>query len=289
MLRSLIYKRTICYFVYIFALLFPFNISYAQLIYPIVGQYKNKSAQGMAIWGDNAYLMNDGGRCRVYNLKTATVDHEFMLASASSDCHVNNACFGSVFIEDNKIPVIYITEYKGRHRCLVENITNDTISQLMQTIEYTVEHVPVFVLNWCVDTKNHFIYAITNIRKDIKKENGVVNQVLRFRLPDVNESSVVFTEKDVLDRFEISFPNGIQGAKIKREYMFIVTGLQETSKDRFDSERAIIVVDLKKRKIDRKIDLTCVTMNEPEDMDFYKNDILLYCGQTGGIYKVIDK
>lgn len=269
-------------------LLYSLN-NYAQLIYPIVGQYKNKSAQGMAIWGDNAYLMNDGGHCRVYDLKKSVVTKEFMLASASPNCHVNNACFGNYLFKDNDIPAIYITEYKGKHRCFVENITADGTSHLIQTIGYSKNDVPVFVLNWCVDAENKFIYAIINTRKDIKKANGVVNSILRFRLPDLNEPNILFTEKDVLDRFDVSFPNGIQGAKIKNGHLFIVTGLQETSKYRFDSERAIIVIDLKRKKIDRKIDLTCITMNEPEDMDFYKNDILLYCGQTGGIYKVTDK
>ena len=38
---------------------------HSQLVYPIVGQYKKKSAQGMAIYNDLAYLFSDGGMCRV--------------------------------------------------------------------------------------------------------------------------------------------------------------------------------------------------------------------------------
>lgn len=37
----------------------------AQLAYPVVGTYKKKSAQGMAIHQDRAYLFSDGGRCRM--------------------------------------------------------------------------------------------------------------------------------------------------------------------------------------------------------------------------------
>ena len=41
-----------------------------QLIYPVVGTYQGKSAQGMAIWGEDAYLFNNGGHCRVFDLKS---------------------------------------------------------------------------------------------------------------------------------------------------------------------------------------------------------------------------
>lgn len=36
----------------------------------------------------------------------------------------------------------------------------------------------------------------------------------------------------------------------------------------------------------KTIDLTYVTTNEPEDIDFYKNKILLYCNGEGGIYEL---
>ena len=45
-------------------------LAYTQLRYPVVGTYKGKSAQGMAIWKNNAYIFNDGGHCRVLDLKT---------------------------------------------------------------------------------------------------------------------------------------------------------------------------------------------------------------------------
>lgn len=63
MINFLILRRGIYYAIGTFALFFPLII-HAQLAYPIVGQYKNKSAQGMAIWGDNAYLMNVWGTKR---------------------------------------------------------------------------------------------------------------------------------------------------------------------------------------------------------------------------------
>ena len=92
----------------------------AQLRYPIVGRYKGKSAQGMAIWNDEAFLFNDGGHCRVLDLKKGIVVREFNLASSGKNTHVNAACFSNVFPNDSKPPLIYISEYNTPSRCFVE-------------------------------------------------------------------------------------------------------------------------------------------------------------------------
>ena len=68
--------------------------------------------------------------------------------------------------------------------------------------------------------------------------------------------------------------------------MYIVTGLPETASHRRNSKRAIHVIDLEKKELVKTIDLTYVTTNEPEDIDFYNGKCLLYCGQNGGIYEV---
>ena len=49
-------------------------------------------------------------------------------------------------------------------------------------------------------------------------------------------------------------------------------------------KREIMVIDLKQKLIKQKICLTNITVNEPEDVDFYRRKLLLYCGQTGGLY-----
>lgn len=51
---------------------------YSQLRYPVVGVYNGNSAQGMAIWNDEAFLFNDGGQCRVLDLKSGNIHREFM-------------------------------------------------------------------------------------------------------------------------------------------------------------------------------------------------------------------
>lgn len=272
-------------FIYFILSLFCIHVS-AQLLYPIVGTYKKCSAQGMAIWNDQAFLMSDGGRCRVYNLKSAEVTNEFMLASTYKDNHVNNACFGCEYFEKGNYPVLYITECKKEYRCFVENILEDS-TQLIQTIQAKEKDKVLPVLIWVTDAKDGFLYAVTRSGKKLDSIGSVANTITKYRLPKLKEGKeVLFTEKDVLDRFVISFPNILQGAKIKGYYLYIVTGLQETLNSRQDSKRAIKIIDLRTQTLKRNVDLTCMTTNEPKDMDFYKGKALLYCGQNGGLYEV---
>ena len=266
-------------------LLMPLSL-FSQLCYPIVGTYKGKSAQGMAIWGDNAYLFNDGGHCRVLNLKSGVVDGEFDLASAGKNNHVNAACFGNDMLVGNSIPLLYVSEYKEPSRCFVESI-NDTSSVLVQTIQIQDKGKPVFVQSWILDRKNGFLYAIarTSPLKGTKTSSRV--KISKYMLPSLSEGeNIVLSESDCLEHFFVEFASGTQGGVIKGKYMYLPTGLQESARGRFNAERFVQVIDLKKRVLVKRINLTYITTNEPEDMDFYKGKALLYCGQEGGVYEI---
>lgn len=268
-------------------LLLSWSISVSsQLRYPVVGTYKGKSAQGMAIWEDNAYLFNDGGHCRVLNLRTGNITRYFDLASAGKNTHVNAACFGKETLKEGTIPVIYISEYKSPSRCFVENI-GDSACTLLQTIRIVENRKNIFVQSWIVDNNNGFIYAIAREAPLKGEKNSDKVKISKYRLPQLSEGSdVVFSERDCIDNFIVNFASGTQGGVIKGRYMYLPTGLQESARGQFNAERTIQVIDLKKKKLVKRIDLTYITTNEPEDLDFYKGKALLYCGQEGGLYKV---
>ena len=258
----------------------------SELRYPVVGTYIKKSAQGMAIYGDNAYLFNDGGHCRVYNLITEEVIKEFDLASAGDKTHVNAACFGNEIINDNTIPVIYISEYKRPSRCFVENITEEK-SILVQTIQAKENNNNMFIQSWIVDTMNENLYAIVRQTPPEGEENSDLIRIMKYRLPKLNEGDMIFlTEKDILDEFFVNFASGTQGGIINGKYMLLPTGLNEGARGAFNAKRVLKIIDLEKKNICNQIDLTYVTTNEPEDVDFYKDKLLLYCGQQGGIYNI---
>lgn len=274
---------------FLFPIILQIAIVYchAQLAYPVAGTYKGKAAQGMAIRGDCAYLFNDGGICRSFDLKTGQVIADFALESASPNNHANSASFGRESIKGNSLPVIYISECRSPYRCFVENITDST-SQMVQTIVVKRTDADSIVHNWVVDSKQNCIYSI-RFGEIVNKQTGMRRcRIIRYKLPKLNKGElVVFTESDVKDTFEVFFPNLLQGASIYKNNLYMPVGLhEEAGNKRKDGERALIVVNLKKKKIEKKIDLTNVTASEPEDMDFYQGGALLYTGQDGGIYKV---
>lgn len=266
----------------LFLLSFLFSVAInAQLVYPIVGHYKNKSAQGMAIYEDYAYLFNDGGLCRVFNLKSGKIEGEFMLECSAKDTHVNSACFSRQYVSDSSIPALYITEFYGKRRCFVE-VINSGKSKLVQTIEFkNQEGRNPFVREWIVDNKEGMLYAV--IREVNQNDRNVIR---KFHLPKlIDGKEIVLTDEQVLDEFSVSFVNGLQGGKIKGRYMYVATGFTPLHGEGKYFDREIKVIDLKKKKLVRSIDLSKVTVNEPEDIDFYKGNCLLFAGGTGGIYK----
>jgi len=267
--------------VFLFVLVqFIFMPMFAQMVYPIVGKYKKMSAQGMAINGNYAYLFNDGGHCRKLNLQTGKVDCEFWLECAAKTTHVNSACFSTQFVEGYSEPAIYITEFYGKRRCFVEVISGDS-SKLVQTIEYKdSKNKNPFVRAWVVDNKGKTLYAV--IRENNRQRTNVIKQ---FPLPKLSAGrEIVLTERNVSDTFTVDFLNGVQGGKIQGEKMYLTVGFSSVQGKGEYFDRAIKVIDLKKKKLVQSIDITKVTVNEPEDIDFYNGNCFLYAGGTGGIY-----
>lgn len=271
----------------LFLSLFCFTIQIqAQLLYPISGTFQGKDAQGMAIHNRMAYLMSSGGLCRQYDLVNRNMVRFFSLASAAKDNHVNSACFGAERTFGGTMPVIYLGECKYGSKCFVEDISGEK-PLLVQTIDATWNGKFESVVSWVVDTINGYMYTIARGSQQLDDIGTVHNTITKYRLPKLKEGPKVrLTENDVLARFIVDFPNIIQGCKIRGKYLYIVTGLQESQSGRKDAARAIKVIDLKNRVLKKSIDLTYVSTNEPEDMDFYKDKCLLYCGQEGGLYKI---
>lgn len=273
-------KHFIIYIIFLFS-----SVCHAQMLHPVVGTYKGKSAQGMAIWGDEAFLFNDGGGCRVLNLRTGKVVREFSLGCADKKNHVATACFGKETPSGGKTPSLYVAEFVGKSRCFVECV-RDSSSTLIQTIEAKEKGKNFLIQCWVVDIKNSSIYTVSG--RQTANSNGKWPVTFRkYNLPKLKDGKyVLLTEQDKLEQFEIDFPNCLQGACIKGKYMYIATGFQQSQSENIRAKRCIKIIDLQKRTLKKEIDLTYITTNEPEGLDFYHNKMILYAGQNGGLYQV---
>lgn len=252
----------------------------------IAGTYKGQAAQGMAIYGDNAYILNNTGYCRVYNLNSKKVIQEFPLASTNSRNHANCATFGIEHYGNNPIPVLYVSESNSPYRCFVENMENGK-SELVQTIQVIEDGMPKATHDWIVDSDKGFLYTFT--RLGTKDEDGNIrHSIIKYRLPKLSEGKdVKLTKDDVIDQFEVGFLSMGQGGTIKGKYLYLPVGLPKSyDSTRDDSKRLVIIVNLKKKKIKKIVNLSSMLSDEPEDISFYGSELLLFCGQKGGLWSI---
>lgn len=274
--------------VLLFLFVFFFSILYSQDI-RVVRPNHNLYEQGIAIYNNYGFLLYDKGFCRILDLKTHQIINEFELGCYGAKNHANCASFGREKIKGNSIPLLYVSQCRSpKFLCFVENVTEEGAT-LVQTIRSGCEGEDSIAHNWVINAKNNSIYTIStsNIRDSIGNKK---HHIVRFRLPRLSEGrEVVLNEGDIKEKYDVYFPNLLQGAIIKGKYLYLPTGRNQSQNKMKDAERLLIVVNLKSHKIERKIDLTSITNNEPEDCDFYRGKLLLYCGQSGGLYEIPTK
>ena len=112
----------------LFFILVSFLYSYTSLrnvkYFPVETNFQKKWGQGMAIHGQYVFLLTNTGLCRIYDMRKGVFAGSLVLASAHAKNHANNACFGVEYSKDNnKFPVLYVSECEAPYRCYVENIT----------------------------------------------------------------------------------------------------------------------------------------------------------------------
>jgi hypothetical protein len=259
--------------------------------YSFPGEYNKNSAQGIAIYKNSAFLLNHEGHCRMYNLKKKQLIAEFDLASAAKSNHANCASFGVQFPKGNKkYPAFYVSECAGACRCFVESI-NEKGAQLIQTLQVKTKGSEQYSLDWFVDTKQKCIYTIAGASGEIDSIGTKKYRITQLPLPPLDSATVIFTEKDIIDQFEVAFPNLLQGGTIRKNRLYLPVGVHDYpgSEKRKDKERAVIIVNLKTKQIEKTINIAHNVPNEPEDVDFYKGNLLLYVGQEGGLYRISEK
>lgn len=281
----------ICYSLLFLLLITISSQAQKNKLYSFPGLYKHKSAQGMAIHKNFAFLLNDGGYCRIYDLKKNKLISEFDLASTDKSNHANCASFGVEYPKGNKkFPAIYISECYGKCRCFVESIGLKG-SMLIQTLQVKTKGREQYSNNWFVDKRQKYIYTINGSTREIDSIGTKKYLITKFPLPPLDSANVIFTEEDILDQFEVSFPNLLQGGTIRKNYLYLPVGQPDIPvlRTRKDRRRAIIVINLNTKQIEKTIDIEREVSDEPEDIDFYGKNMLLYCGQNGGLFKISEK
>jgi hypothetical protein len=235
------------------------------------GSPKKQSAQGMCIHKDTAFLFNNTGYCRVFNLLTNKVIAEYPMACASpathetcpvktphptSQCvlvpqnHANCANFGVEFPTDNPdFPALYLSECYGKRRCLVQSVTTKG-AKLIQTIRLAINDKSSWpydritdtdslayarTFDWFVDKENKFLYAIAfagDFATETAKKGESRSYVLvKLPLPKLADGDITFTQKDILAQFLITFNELSQGGVIRDNKLYLPVGHAQPKRD----------------------------------------------------------
>lgn len=244
---------------------------------------KLRSAQGMDIYGDRAYILYDTGVCAVYDLlarNSEPVD-VFKLGSYNDGVpakdylnHANSCMFGSIHFGDNPIPLLYVTIGTGigadedgfYYRCAVENIT-ETVgmdgcshfeAETLQTITYKPDGIEDTAFDppcwgcpaFFVDTDKGFLYIFS---AKYRTKYGCIPEgehnryiITKFNLPKLTDGKMVcLTPKDIIDQFSVeSDVMFTQGGMLLDEKIYYTFGCPKIG---YPLE--MLVFDLNKRDI----------------------------------------
>lgn len=269
------------------------------------------SAQGMAIYGDHAFMLYHTGRCAVYDLvsRQSRPVAEFWLGSANEGTpskeyanHSNQCMFSTQHMDGNELPLLYVTTGNGvgcdedgfYWRCAVENIHFEhdgagsvigVHSELLQTYSYIPggeeEHgwlspswgCPA----WFVDSEKKFIYihsAKYRTTKDyahLTPENRYIITKFPMTAPEKG-GFIKLTARDILDQFIVPFDiRFTQGGTLKDDKIYYTFGFGDEA-----HPDGLRVYDLKERRCTMKMDLkdSVLGHEEVECCAFYGDELL---------------
>lgn len=282
------------------------------------------SAQGMAIYGNLAFILHHTGVCAVYDLKTkeSKCIVSFPLGSYNDGAegeeyinHSNQCMFSDVFLDGNDIPLLYVTtgnrgggdEDGYYYRCAVENIKLErnregkivsASSELIQTVSYincgiedTKWETPCWGCPaWFVDNEKKCMYMFSARYRTTDEflQYREINRyiITKFPLPDINGAKFVkLTAADILDQFTAPFDILFtQGGMICGNKLFYTFGLGDS---RYPI--GLRAYDLDRKCLCAQMDLSSSVLGreEIESSSFYNGELLCNTNaEPGGIFSL---
>ena len=258
----------------------------AEIFIPKV-RYK-RAQQGMEIYKDLIFSIEDGGHVNVYDFKTADPKPiaMFELGSSQKDNHANNASFGIETKKGASFPLMYISVGKPGNEidltCFVESITKKGkkfSSELVQKIILDIEgweksgYVSMFgAPSWMVDQKRGDLWVFSARKRTTPKItlNDWENQYIatKFRVPALSEGyEVHLTVDDILQQIVLPYDTGFtQAGDVYDGMLYYGFGVGKQDPAR---PSRIRIYDLDRRTIAARYNVQEELPLEIEDIKYY--------------------
>ena len=279
------------------------------------------SAQGMAVYGDHAFMLYHTGHCAVYNLisRASAPVAKFWLASANQGTpskeyanHSNQCMFSTIHINGSELPLLYVTTGNGvgkdedgfYWRCAVENILLERDSsanvtgggsELVQTYSYIPggEESCGWIAPswgcpaWFVDSESGGIYIFSARYRTTKEYMHLAEKnnyiVTRFPMTPPEQGGFIrLTAKDILEQFTVPFDIPFtQGGMLRDGKIFYTFGFGDEV-----YPNGLRIYDLKGQRLLAKMDLSQSVLKdeEIECCSFYGDE--LFCNTNAQPSKI---
>ena len=229
----------------------------------------SSSAQGMDLYDDKFLFQAGllGSTIYIFDIDSFRMVGSIVFDVPNGESsHMNNINCGPRYDNSDKWPLLYLSQTVDSHKCYVLRLSDDATSYtLLQTIQYKGTHHYVDSLyDWFVDTQNDFIYAYGYLNGN-KEERDIV----KFPLPSLDCSEIIFTDDDILDNFTLKNMSIFQGSKIVDNLLYVPVGYGDSTFPGY-----IKVISLDEKRLVINIPISC---GEPESVGQYK-DGLIICG-----------
>ena len=271
--------------------LYAQNVKFEQLFKQTHKTTGDGSRQGAAIFNKYLFQCHNANRTMaIYDMETLQLIEEIHTDTASKTYHCNNAGFGTArFDKSDFFPLLYVSmENIKEHKVLVFRIQKGEHFKVscVQIITFpNPDEIGVYYPNMVLNNEKGELIQMGDNQNSYKSntpDNSI--EIVRYKLPSLNEGNVMLKADDILGRFNIPCITATQGAFCKKGKIYQVSGGP-------GGEWGIHFqcINLKKQKVEILDDLEAQGFpTEPEGFSVYK-DAFICCGINGGVYKITIK
>lgn len=224
---------------------------------------KNKR-QSIAVWGKYLISSHLNGVLYLYDLETKSLITQATIPVSSSilsTIHGSNVSFGVEFFNGNTIPVIYVCETTGEHRCFVVDLRMDGSITLVQTITFSgTWGTGKDYRDFIVDSQHRKLWIVGYYNYQSSDNHMICKEV---KLRSIDAPTIDYQDSDVIDTFTVDSITVIQGCFIKDNHLFVG-----------DQNDRIVNIDLHAHKIVGHIDCSPYT-KELEGIAAYQKEMLV--------------
>lgn len=196
--------------------------------------------------------------------------------------HSNIGSLGTEFYNGNTIPLIYLTDWDGEKGVKVFNLSNTTYTMsCVQSINPSSELLNSDIFgqgntDFIVDREKGFLYSICYKEDTWREIESNKTCICKFAIPRLSEGrNITLGLEDIIDHFEVENIPTRQDCCIHNGILYIENGYMNPH-----YKATLRAIDLSKKEVVSKIDISKIVDGEPECLEFDEDHLLMVYGKT---------